>query len=121
MVQQNGRTFEDMQSRLEQIVEEVGAEDISLDDALALYEEAVKLGLAACDLSESDVEAYLAASSATVCGGSETDETQSDQPGNEALAADSVTAQVGAPDGKGPDAFAPGASSGAGDAIAQEG
>ncbi len=63
MAQQIGRTFEDMQSRLEQIAEEVSAEDISLDEALALYEEAVKLGLAACDLSESDVEAYLAASS----------------------------------------------------------
>ena len=64
MAQQTGRTFEDMQQRLEQIVDEVAAEDISLDDALALYEEAVKLGLAACDLSETDVEAYLAASSA---------------------------------------------------------
>ena len=65
MAQQGGRTFEDMQFRLEQIVEEVSAEDISLDDALALYEEAVKLGLAACDLSESDVEAYLAATSSS--------------------------------------------------------
>ncbi len=64
MAQQTGRTFEDMQQRLEQIVDEVAAEDISLDDALKLYEEAVKLGLAACDLSETDVEAYLAASSA---------------------------------------------------------
>ena len=37
MAQQTGRTFEDMQQRLEQIVNEVAAEDISLDDALALY------------------------------------------------------------------------------------
>lgn len=65
MAQQSGPTFEGMQSRLEEIVDEVNSEDISLDDALALYEEAVKLGLAACDLSESDVEAYLAASSMT--------------------------------------------------------
>lgn len=64
MAQESGRTFEDMQARLEEIADEVSAEDISLDDALALYEEAVKLGLAACDLSETDVEAYLAASSA---------------------------------------------------------
>ena len=36
------------------------AEDISLDDALKLYEEAVKLGLSACDLSEQDLDAFLA-------------------------------------------------------------
>ncbi len=50
-----------MQERLNQIVDEVSAEDISLDDALKLYEEAVKLGLSACDLSEQDVDAFLAA------------------------------------------------------------
>ncbi|MCI8451231.1 exodeoxyribonuclease VII small subunit [Enterorhabdus sp. P55] len=50
-------TFESVRTRLEEIVEAVGAEDVTLDEALALYEEAVKLGLAACDLSEKDVEA----------------------------------------------------------------
>lgn len=69
MAQESGRTFEDMQARLEEIADEVSAEDISLDDALALYEEAVKLGLAACDLSETDVETYLAASSAGAADG----------------------------------------------------
>ena len=50
-------TFESVRTRLEEIVEAVGAEDVTLDEALALYEEGVKLGLAACDLSEKDVEA----------------------------------------------------------------
>ena len=47
--------FDAMKARLDEIVEEVSAEGISLDDALALYEEAVKLGLAACDVSEADI------------------------------------------------------------------
>ena len=54
-----GANFESVQERLNQIVDEVSAEDISLDDALKLYEEAVKLGLAACDLSEADLEAAV--------------------------------------------------------------
>lgn len=54
MEQDQGR-FEDVRARLEEIVDEVNAEDISLDDALKLYEEAVKLGLSACELSESDI------------------------------------------------------------------
>lgn len=49
------QNFEAMKSRLDEIVEEVSAEGISLDEALALYEEAVKLGLAACDVSEADI------------------------------------------------------------------
>ena len=60
--QRNG--FSAVQERLNQIVDEVSAEDISLDDALKLYEEAVKLGLSACDLSEQDIEAHLAAEEA---------------------------------------------------------
>lgn len=47
-------SFDEVRARLDEIVEEVGAEGITLDEALSLYEEAVKLGLAACDLSEQD-------------------------------------------------------------------
>ena len=47
--------FEAMKGRLDEIVDEVSAEGISLDEALALYEEAVKLGLSACDVSEADI------------------------------------------------------------------
>lgn len=52
-------SFEQLRSRLDEIVDEVNAEGISLDEALALYEEAVKLGLSACDLSEKDALAIL--------------------------------------------------------------
>lgn len=59
-------TFDEMRARLEQIVEEVNAEGVTLDEALSLYEEAVKLGLSACDLSEQDaLEAYEAEQAAS--------------------------------------------------------
>ena len=57
-------TFAEVRDRLDEIVDAVNAEDISLDDALALYEEAVSLGLSACDLSERDVEEGLASTEA---------------------------------------------------------
>lgn len=52
-------SFEQVRARLDAIVDEVNAEGVSLDEALALYEEAVKLGLSACDLSEKDALAVL--------------------------------------------------------------
>jgi exodeoxyribonuclease VII small subunit len=39
----NGKTFEAAYERLEQILEKMNAEQVSLDEALALYEEADKL------------------------------------------------------------------------------
>lgn len=54
-MEQNAQSFESVRDRLEEIVDEVNAEGISLDEALKLYEEAVKLGLSACELSESDL------------------------------------------------------------------
>ena len=53
-------SFESVRARLEAIVDEVNAEGITLDEALKLYEEAVKLGLQACDMSEEEAEAVLA-------------------------------------------------------------
>lgn len=53
-------TFDDVRNRLDEIVEAVNAPGISLDEALSLYEEAVKLGLAACDLSEEGAEELVA-------------------------------------------------------------
>ena len=50
-------TFEAVKSRLDEIVDAVGSDDLSLDDALALYEEAVGLGLRASDLLEENIEA----------------------------------------------------------------
>lgn len=44
--------FEAVRKRLEEIAREVDNDDMSLDDALDLYEEAVKLGLKASSLLE---------------------------------------------------------------------
>ena len=52
-------TYDDVRARLDEIVDAVNAEGVGLDDALALYEEAVKLGLLACDLSEEDALALM--------------------------------------------------------------
>ena len=54
-------SYDDVSTRLNEILDAVNAEGVSLDDALALYEEAVQLGLRACDLSEEGAEALLAA------------------------------------------------------------
>lgn len=59
MTQEAYDSFDAVRNRLEAIVNEVNAEGITLDDALKLYEEAIKLGLQACDMSEEDAEALL--------------------------------------------------------------
>lgn len=53
-------TFEELNTRLKEIVETVGDESLPLDDALALYEEAVTLGLRASDLLEENIQAHEA-------------------------------------------------------------
>lgn len=47
--------FDALKQRLDEIITEVERDDISLDDALSLYEEAVNIGIAACDASELDI------------------------------------------------------------------
>lgn len=44
-----------VKARLDEIVEAVGDESISLDDALQYYEEAVKLGMRASELMEAQL------------------------------------------------------------------
>lgn len=44
--------FSDMRSRLDEITNKVSDESTSLDDALRLFEEAVNIGLMACDMAE---------------------------------------------------------------------
>lgn len=56
MSQNNSESFERVKGRLDEIVEAVSDENISLDDALKLYEEAVQLGLAASNLLEENLE-----------------------------------------------------------------
>ena len=59
MSDSNAASYDQVCDRLDEIVEAVSAPGISLDEALALYEEAVKLGLSACDLSEEGAEELL--------------------------------------------------------------
>lgn len=49
-------TFDDLKVRLDEIVGAVQDESLPLDKALALYEEAVSLGLRASDLLEENIE-----------------------------------------------------------------
>lgn len=57
MPDQQFDTFEDVKGRLDEIVAAVSDDDLPLDEALSLYEEAVSLGLRASDLLEQNIEA----------------------------------------------------------------
>lgn len=57
MTSKSYETFEELNTRLKEIVEAVGDESLPLDDALSLYEEAVTLGLRASDLLEENIQA----------------------------------------------------------------
>jgi exodeoxyribonuclease VII small subunit len=50
------KTYGQVKEQLDQIVDKVSDADISLDEALALYEEAASLALLCCDLSEVDTQ-----------------------------------------------------------------
>ena len=49
---QSVETYDQVKGRLDEIVQAVSDEGLSLDDALDLYEEAVKLGMRASQLIE---------------------------------------------------------------------
>ena len=90
-------SFDEVRARLDEIVEEVGAEGITLDEALSLYEEAVKLGLAACDLSEQDaLSAAGMLDEQAAAAGEEASDAQaaSDDPAPSAPAAPEATADA---------------------------
>ena len=57
MASETNITFENVKERLDEIVDAVNDESISLDDALDLYEEAVKLGMQASTLLEEGIAA----------------------------------------------------------------
>ena len=57
MADRDPETFAEVKTRLDEIVEAVSDDNLSLDDALSLYEEAVSLGLRASDLLEADIDA----------------------------------------------------------------
>lgn len=50
-------SFEEIQTRLQEIVDAVSDDTLPLDDALTLYEEAVQLGLRASTLLEEGIAA----------------------------------------------------------------
>ena len=52
MSQNNYKTYDELNARLNEIADTVSNENISLDDALTLYEEAVGLGLRGCEMLE---------------------------------------------------------------------
>ncbi len=56
MTDEKSYSFEEVKERLDEILDSVNDENIGLDEALALYEEAVGLGLRASDLLEEGVE-----------------------------------------------------------------
>lgn len=49
-------SFEESKERLEEIASLVEDADMPLDEALALFEEAVTVGLHACEMSEQDIK-----------------------------------------------------------------
>lgn len=60
MAHESYDTFDAVKARLDEIVDAVSDDSLALDDALALYEEAVGLGLRASDLLEDGIEAQQA-------------------------------------------------------------
>lgn len=57
MARESYETFDQVKTRLDEIVDAVGSEEMPLDEALSLYEEAVGLGLRASELLEENIEA----------------------------------------------------------------
>lgn len=62
MESQAPQTFEDIKARLDEIVAAVSDEELPLDEALSLYEEAVGIGLTASRIVEERIAAKEAES-----------------------------------------------------------
>ena len=61
---QEYQSYSEVKARLDEIVSAVDSEELSLDDALALYEEAVKLGMRTVSMIEEDAAARVEAQQA---------------------------------------------------------
>lgn len=72
-------SFEAVKTRLDEIVDAVSDDELALDDALALYEEAVGLGLRASDLLEDNIETQQSVEGADEVS----DESSDDVPAQE--------------------------------------
>ena len=75
-------SFEAVKTRLDEIVDAVSDDELALDDALALYEEAVGLGLRASDLLEDNIETQQSVEGADEVS----DEPSDDVPAQETCA-----------------------------------
>lgn len=85
-------SFEAVKVRLDEIVDAVSNDGLELDAALALYEEAVGLGLRASDLLEENIEIALEAEKLLEEAGEESAEPSSE------LISTPLEHKVGAPD-----------------------
>lgn len=83
-------TYAQVKARLDEIVEAVKDENLPLDDALDLYEEAVTLGLRVSDMLEDDVEEGTESATDEGAGAGESAGTAN---GNETGAAQSAAAE----------------------------
>ncbi len=61
MAYESYESFESVKTRLDEIVNAVSDDELPLDEALSLYEEAVGLGLRASDLLEEGIDEQTAA------------------------------------------------------------
>lgn len=78
MESQAPQTFEDIKARLDEIVAAVSDEELPLDEALSLYEEAVGIGLTASRIMEEGI-ASKEAESAEAQASSDSDISSSDE------------------------------------------
>ncbi len=78
MESQAPQTFEDIKARLDEIVAAVSDEELPLDEALSLYEEAVGIGLTASRIMEEGI-ATKEAESVEAQASSDSDTSSSDE------------------------------------------
>lgn len=78
MESQAPQTFEDIKARLDEIVAAVSDEELPLDEALSLYEEAVGIGLTASRIVEEGI-ATKEAESAEAQASSDSGTSSSDE------------------------------------------
>lgn len=86
------KSFEEVKGRLDEIVEAVSDENIPLDDALKLYEEAVELGLVASSLLEENLAESNARYDAESAGSDNAERSDTAQTSDDS--ADSVASDV---------------------------
>lgn len=78
MESQAPQTFEDIKARLDEIVAAVSDEELPLDEALSLYEEAVGIGLTASRIVEEGIAAKVP-ESAEAQASADSDTSSSDE------------------------------------------